>query len=462
MIDRRRLLSGSLAAAGPVALSGKVLAQERSVSAATGAALDSIVAKAKTAGGFVAGARNGELQTFYSWGRASLPFDVHFTPQTLFHVGSTGKQFTGVAVQQLVQAGRVRLSDPLGRHVRGLPPPVGAVEVRHLLHQTSGLPDYLDENFEWDRPLSWEAVLNAVSIKPALFRPGEAWAYSNTNYLLLGRLISEVTGRSYGDYLREYVFKAAGLPSARIDAAGAAITGRADPYHVEDDGFRHAERMDDSVSSLPDGPALFSASDLPPWQTAMEATKLLSRSSIVTMRSAAELSTGRSAPYGFGLYLDRTRGQPFQWHSGYVPGFPSYWMSFPRFSLSVLACTNSDGPDAVNLPAMALEVAESLAPGSTFASLPAGNPNDLRAKRLRAFLFRGDTRPSDGLLAPELTALNPASLNSASGAVDRMTPVEAYRVPGGEMVRYRIEAPGLVRHRLAGWTPDGKLFWIGH
>ena len=459
MLNRRLMLAAGLAlgAGAPVLAGSRTLA-----SPLLSDQLSALLAGAQTAGGFVAAARSGRLVSFHPWGRASHAFDVPVTARTLYHLGSNGKQFTGLAVQQLVEAGRVRPDDLVSRHVPGLPAAWSGVRVRHCLHQTSGLPDYLDADTAWDRPLDRTAFLRLLSSKPLLFQPDQAWSYSNTNYPLLVWLIEEVSGLTYPEHLARNLFRRASTPLVRPDASEAVIAGRAEPYNYVDGALRHAVRMQNEISSLPDGGVLFSASDLAPWQAGLDGARLVSRAGLRAIRSPAPLTTGRQAPYGYGHYLDRTRGRLLLWHAGYVPGFPSYWMSIPDLELSVLACTNSDGPNGANLPAMALAAAEHAAPGSTYASLPRGAPADRKAERLAAFLFRGASAPEPGLLAPELAVLDPGALNRAGGERTALAPLERYPVTGGEMVRYRLGGADAPRHRLAGWTPSGQLFWISN
>ena len=130
--------------------------------------------------------REGQAIGFWSAGDASLPFRVPVTDHTLFHIGSVGKHITALAVMQLVDAGSVMPDAPVGGYLEGLPPSWAAIPVRRLLTHTSGLPDYGRVIRDWDRPQSRELILNAIGTAPLLFAPGTAWAYSNTNYVVLG------------------------------------------------------------------------------------------------------------------------------------------------------------------------------------------------------------------------------------------------------------------------------------
>lgn len=457
-MHRRSLLAGSLAAFGSGTLS-PAFGQTPTVPPAARAALDAIIANTTSAGGFVAAARGGRMIAFYDWGFASLPFQQPVTPQTLFHIASCGKQFTALAVQQLAEAGKIKLDDRLGAHVKNLPASWAAVSLTHLLHQTSGLPDYLEVLDEWDRPQSRTKVVEGMKDKPVLFQPGESWSYSNTNYLVLGWLIEDVSEISYAEYLNRFLFKPAGLPRARPDAGETPILGRAEPYEFEDGAFRHAPRMESSVSQAADGGVLFSASDLAPWRVAIDRGQLISAAGKSAAESPGLLTTGRFAPYGFGHFLDRMHGKEVLHHSGGAPGFVSFWISFPDSGLSVLAAMNTWAKTLPPLRIMALTLAEALAPATTYLSLAPSSGGDSRTARLRAYLQRGERAPDPGLFAPELAAhagVNLPRLDSIEG----MAPVESYAAPGGEMVRYRVLRRPYASHLLAGWTTDNRLFWL--
>ena len=158
--------------------------------------------------------------------------------------------------------------------------------MRRLLTHTSGLPDYGRVIRDWDRPQSRELIINAIGTAPLLFAPGTAWAYSNTNYVVLGWLIEALSGQSYADYLRHRVLGPAALPSARVDSAGDVIPDRAEPYDHINNRFVHAVQLERSVSAAADGGVLFSARDIAPWSGALASDRLVSRVLMARRRRA--------------------------------------------------------------------------------------------------------------------------------------------------------------------------------
>lgn len=411
-------------------------------------------------GGFVAVTRGDQLEAFMPWGDASKSFGQPVTDSTLFHLGSVSKHVTALAVLRLQLAGKIDVDRPVATYLRNAPRSWDGVFVRHLLSHTSGLPDYLNVLKDWDRPQPRAAVMDAIRDLPLNFSPASAWDYSNSNYLLLGWIISDVTGRGYQDNVAE-LFRDAGTPSARLDAAGDIIFGRAEPYTWEEGKLIHATRMETGVSSAADGGILMSARDAAPWRGAIERGRLVPYGAFRKALTPAKLTTGRQAPYNYGFRLERTRGQAWHNHDGAGLGFLAYWASLPDRSLSVLAMTNYDGPNAPYLGDLAHTALETVAPGSTYHSLP-GQKADSRARALQALLERGDRDPDAGILAPELAVLGKGTrgVPRLRKRITSVEPIEEYEGNGGEMVRYRIIHDGRAIHALAGWTKQEKLFWL--
>jgi CubicO group peptidase (beta-lactamase class C family) len=160
-------------------------------------------------------AENGRVLYHRAFGYADVAARVPNTIDARFQTASMSKVFTSTAVLQLAAKRRLRLEDPVARHLRGFPYP--GITLRHLLAHTSGLPDLeLYESLiaqEPTRVIRNEDAIPALSSwkKGPAFEPGTAFRYSNTNYVLLALVIEKVRGLRYGDYLKRYVFEPAGM-----------------------------------------------------------------------------------------------------------------------------------------------------------------------------------------------------------------------------------------------------------
>lgn len=458
MFDRRGIIAGGAA----LALVGTADSAPRLPKKLTDT-LAARMAEDKVAGGAaLTVVRGREIVAFWAHGLASIPFSAPVRENTLFQIGSVGKHVTALAVLQLAEVGRIVLDDPIGRHVKDLPQHWRPLSIRHLLHQTSGIPDYVDFLTDWDRRQPRSVVDYALGMMPLLFAPGEAWHYSNTNYLVLGWLIEDVSGQTYADYVRTRVFAPAGLPEARADAAQHPIPNRAEPYDALNGDTRHAVRMADDVSGAADGGLLFSAQDWAPWSRVLARQGLVSQASLDAMFTPAILTTGREVPYGFGWFLGQTRGAPYHWHSGSVPGFVTEVARLPARDLLAVLTINSTTRDGTlaDVPMMAMEA---VAPGSTYLSLPGGSePAEPRRSRLVAMLT-GQGRDADWIapeLAREFRAVAPHDPPAIYSPVESIRLVESYPAIGGVMERYRVVAGDRDRYLLAGWTPSDQLFII--
>jgi CubicO group peptidase (beta-lactamase class C family) len=136
----------------------------------------------------------------------------------MFDIGSISKLFTAVAVVRLVQEGRLKLDDTIGKYLKDLPAEIGSkVTVRQLLQMRSGMGDFLRDRRYRENPGSFRKVSDYSEIirsAPLLFEPGTSEAYSNTGYVALGAIIEAVTGRSYYDVIEDYVYKPAGMKTS--------------------------------------------------------------------------------------------------------------------------------------------------------------------------------------------------------------------------------------------------------
>src|SRR5688572_7498528 len=184
-------------------------------SAQTVADVDAVVqkvidAKSIPAAG-VAVVRDGKVVLAKGYGSADMETGTLATENTAFQIASVTKQFTAAAVMMLVEEGKLKLDDPLGKYVTDVPAKWSGITVRQLLNQTSGIPNYTaGGKLINDKVYTKPEILALVKDEPQRFEPGTKWEYSNTNYFLLGMIIEKVSGKSYPDFMSERVFKPLG------------------------------------------------------------------------------------------------------------------------------------------------------------------------------------------------------------------------------------------------------------
>lgn len=258
--------------------------------------LDSYLAKLVAAdmlSGAVLVARNNKpiFEKAYGLGNQKEPVTV----DTKFDLASLTKMFTGVAIAQLVRQGRVSYSDPIDKFLSDYPnkPAAGKVTLHHLLTHTSGLAEYSDKK-EY-RPArqaggrfktlkDWFPYFAADALA---FEPGAKSDYSNSNFIVLGAVLEAVTGQNYFDYVREHIFRPAGMNDTVLDAA----TGNSA------------------------GGGLSTVEDLLKFTVALRKYKLLNPKHTDIILTS-KITTGEGEGYGYGFEVRRIKGRRVVGHSG--------------------------------------------------------------------------------------------------------------------------------------------------
>jgi len=237
-------------------------------------------------------------------GLASAEMGESIHDETVFELASLSKIFTALAVMQLHEQGRLALDQPLGLYLSDLPESWTELNTHQLLSHQSGLPDLLNL---WPRKrldgLNFGAVLAHFRHAPALqFSPGTQAAYSNTNYMLLAHLVSQVSGLEFGEYLQRHVFEPAGMASSSVlDAWPRWVGQQALPYALE--GKVHGIDYDLIGAIGQKG----SMRDLEHFMQALWQHKLVKAPTLdLMMQPHAEFADGKR--YGYGWYIGRLGG----------------------------------------------------------------------------------------------------------------------------------------------------------
>ncbi len=312
--------------------------------------------KADVFSGSVLLARNGNVLFQNAYGEACKSFHVPNKLDTKFNLGSMNKMFTAVAVLQIVQAGKLSLDDPLSKFLSTdwLPREVtDKIRIKHLLTHTSGLGSYFNDKF---MNSSRELYRNVNDYKPLVieetlaFEPGTKWRYSNTGFLLLGAVIESVTGGNYYDYIRENIYKPAGMTNSDCFDVDEPIPNLAVGYSQETrDGkpvwvtnvFKHV------IRGGPAGGGYSTAEDLLRFDKALRSNKLLDAEHLEMLwTSKPELG---SSEYGFGFGVFGEPGARIVGHSGGFPGISSNLDMFLDSGFTAVVLSNYDeGSRVVN------------------------------------------------------------------------------------------------------------------
>lgn len=274
------------------------------------------------------------------FGFANVELRVPASDSTVYQSGSMGKQFTAALVEMLVGQGRVRLSDTI---TRWFPEGAGVwngITVRHLLTHTSGMPEYTDSTFDARKDRTEDELVRLAAVRPLDFRPGERWSYSNTGYLLLGALVRRVTGRFYGDLLRDSVFQPLRMSDSRVISEADIVPNRAAGYRLEDGQLKNQEWVAPSLNTTGDGALYFTVRDLIKWAVALNHGQVPSRAALDTAWTPVRLADGATYPYGFGWFLSDQRGHPRIAHTGSWQGFKTVIARYPEYGITVIVLAN--------------------------------------------------------------------------------------------------------------------------
>ena len=274
------------------------------------------------------------------YGFANVELRVPATDSTVYQSGSMGKQFTAALVEMLVDNHLLRLDDSIVRWF-----PEGArvwqgITVRHLLTHTAGVAEYTDSTFDYRKDFTEDELVKFAASRPLDFRPGERWSYSNTGYVLLGALIHRVTGRFYGDLLRDSVFRPLGMNDSRVISEADIVPNRAAGYRLEGGVLKNQEWVAPSLNTTADGALYFTVRDLTRWAIALNHRRVPSPAALDTAWTPVRLNDGATYPYGFGWGVFNQRGALRISHGGSWQGFKTVIARYPESGLTVIVLAN--------------------------------------------------------------------------------------------------------------------------
>lgn len=261
--------------------------------------------------------------------------------ETAFNLASLNKMITAVAVAQLVEAGKLSFEDPLAKYLPDFPNPRAAAEIRvkHLLSHTAGLGSYLGPEISASRAATVDEMLRFASDTDTDFAPGTGWRYSNTGFLVLGKVIERVSGQSYFDFVREHIYIPAGMRNTGSYAKDALPQNAAIGY--EPDPGDGPGAYIDHLDALPyrGGPAgggYSTAPDLLRFAEALRTGKLVSPEMVGVLTSPKpELS---SPQYGYGFMVNPRQG--LVGHNGGFQGTSAFLGIFPENGHTIIILSN--------------------------------------------------------------------------------------------------------------------------
>jgi D-alanyl-D-alanine carboxypeptidase len=296
----------------------------------------------------VAVVENGQIVYTHAYGEARLDPAEAATPAMRYSIGSISKQFTAASILLLEQEGKLSIGDPVSKYLPELTR-ANEVTIRMLLSHTSGYQDYWPEDYlmpPMRQPTTAQHILDTWGKKALDFDPGTKWQYSNTNYVIAGRIVEIVSGEPLMQFLQEHVFRPLDMKEVwnsdaqkleKPDAEGYIryALGPLRPAPKEGRGWMFAA-----------GELAMPAYDLAQWDISIMNRSLLEAHSYDEMFAPVMLKDGSNSHYALGLFVDDMQGHPYYEHSGEVSGFVSENMVFPKDKLAIAVLTNQDASHA--------------------------------------------------------------------------------------------------------------------
>jgi CubicO group peptidase (beta-lactamase class C family) len=326
--------------------------------AAVAAQVDALFARFAAAPGpgcAVAVVDRGRVVFARGYGLADLDRRVRITPDTVFDIASTSKQFTAASILLLVERGRLALDDDVRKYLPELPRPAGGavITLRHLLYHTSGLPDYIElltRSGKGMADVTTDADAMAVlAAHPALeFAPGSAFHYSDSGYFLLSQVVRRATGESLRDFAAGNLFAPLGMRDTEfLDDETHASPRRAVAYSpAPGGGFR---RDESAWNQTGDGAVNTTVLDLARWDENFSTGAVGGRRLIDDLLTPGTLDDGHPLPYAGGLNLDQYRGLRRIRHAGSWVGYSAELMRLPERRLSVITLCNLGSANPTSL-----------------------------------------------------------------------------------------------------------------
>lgn len=305
-------------------------------------------------------ARDGQVIYRKAFGMADLELNVPMRPEMVFRIGSITKQFTAIAILQLMEQGKLSLQDQITKYIPDYPMHGHSITIEHLLTHTSGIKSYTNvPEFESmvRTDMTPEEVIEKIKPLPMEFAPGTKWNYNNSGYFLLGYIIEKVSGLKYAEYLQENFFVPLGMTSTLYGDDTRIVMNRASGYQPGGNGTVNADYMSMTIPYSA-GSIMSTVDDLYKWNRALLGLKLVKKETLEKAWTGYRLADGEDTHYGYGWFMSEIQGSPTIEHGGGINGYLSASIYLPREDVFVALFSNNNAKapefSAIRLAALAI------------------------------------------------------------------------------------------------------------
>lgn len=289
--------------------------------------------------------KKGEVLLEKGYGTANIELNVPMKSEMVFRIGSITKQFTAMAILQLVDKGQIALTDSIQKFIQDFHFKGKTITIENLLTHTSGIKGY--EQIDTKIPnvmridFSPKTIIDSLDKLSLEFDPNTRYNYSNSNYFLLGYIIEQVSGKSYQQYIKENIIEPAGLTSTFYESQTELIPNRANGYSSSDGKYWNADFI--SMALVYSAGALRSnCSDLYKWHKALYEGKIVKKETFLKAIQPYKLVEGKQNDYGYGFFNKTENGINSIGHGGAIDGFRAIEMYYPAEDIFISLLCNSE------------------------------------------------------------------------------------------------------------------------
>lgn len=344
------LRAASLVLAGICALIANPADAERS--SVMKQKIDALFAKwdvAGSPGASIAVIADDRVLYLKGYGYADLEHGIRNTPETVFHIASVSKQFTGVAALIAEEEGILKIDDLISRYIPDLPPIANKITLRELLYHTSGLRDPMTLQIlsggSLEDVITEDKVMTLINRQRGLnFEPGTEHLYSNAGYILMAEALEKISGKTFANWTAAKIFQPLGMNNSRFnDDYRNIIVNSANSYVAKPDGSFGRSPL--NLGMVGSSGVKTTATDMAKWaQLIIDGEKNGLRMP-KAFYEPGKLSNGKPIPYGFGIFFDSYHGEKILEHGGSDSAFRAHLMTIPSKHFAVVILANTD-----NLP----------------------------------------------------------------------------------------------------------------
>ncbi len=295
--------------------------------------------------------RDGKIVYAKGYGLANLEENVAITPQTVFDIGSTSKQFTAASILLLEKQGKLSINDDVRKYIPELPDYGQKVTILHMLNHTSGLRDYLTlmelAGIHIDSVTTDEDALALITRQKSLnFAAGSDWLYSNTGFFLLSVIVKRVSGKNLREFAAENIFTPLEMTHTQYrDDHASLIANRALAYDEKEKKDGYALNVS-YFEQTGDGAVHTSVEDLLKWDENFYGPRVGGKEFLGELQERGKLNGGKVLEYAKGLFIGEYRGLRTVSHGGSWGGYRAELLRFPEqhFSVACLCNLGDAGP----------------------------------------------------------------------------------------------------------------------